>query len=167
MATDGMVRFLCPKCDMKLMNRTPQSEVDCPGCGQRIIVPFPLSATANSTVLGKLDSGPSDSFRAVEAAASREVPVAQADDAYEEDRRPSRRRPQRRGFECQFCGSTGEPLTRKEMDPLGWVIFAVCLVLFPLFMVCWLGFFLKSTHEVCYDCGRKGMKIDGPKIDFS
>jgi hypothetical protein len=39
-------------------------------------------------------------------------------------------------------------------------LFIILLLVFiPL---CWLGFFLKDTWEICWDCGARVRKVDGP-----
>lgn len=72
-------------------------------------------------------------------------------DDYEDE--PREWRPQRRGYECPFCGSTEPPATRKEISVGGWIVFAVMLLFcFPLF---WIGFLIKDEKYFCYDCRRK------------
>jgi hypothetical protein len=49
------------------------------------------------------------------------------------------------------------------MAAAGWVVF-IALLLTPLFMFCWVGFFLRETWEVCLDCGWRIRKVEEPSF---
>ena len=49
------------------------------------------------------------------------------------------------------------------MAMLGWVVFIV-LLLILFWPLCWLGFFVKETWEVCRECGWRFRKVDGPTM---
>jgi DNA-directed RNA polymerase subunit RPC12/RpoP len=53
-----VITFSCPNCDKLLNHPKAQAKVVCPRCGQKIIVPSPLPAASNPTVLGKLPDSP-------------------------------------------------------------------------------------------------------------
>ncbi|MBY0514659.1 MAG: LITAF-like zinc ribbon domain-containing protein [Gemmataceae bacterium] len=77
------------------------------------------------------------------------------DDDYAEeiDDAPRERRPRRRGFECRYCGSLEQPVTREQISVGGWIVFAV--LVFACAPLCWIGLLMKEEVYHCYECGRK------------
>ncbi len=69
-----------------------------------------------------------------------------------EPRVPRRSRRSRRNS-CPYCGSAAEPVIRRKIGVMGWVVFAVFLLVF--FPLCFLGLFMTDEVEFCCDCGAK------------
>ena len=53
-------------------------------------------------------------------------------------------------FHCERCGSGALPLVRRRVSTLGWVVFVLLLVCFPLNV---LGLLITEEYRVCRRCG--------------
>jgi lipopolysaccharide-induced tumor necrosis factor-alpha factor len=58
-------------------------------------------------------------------------------------------------FRCPYCGSPAPAVVKKQISPVGWILFAVLLLFcFPL---CWIGLLIQDQRLECPACrGRLG-----------
>jgi hypothetical protein len=174
-----MMRFACPNCLSKLSapDGSEGSETQCPKCGTRLRIPGGTPAPAgyqgepapdlpleriHGEDRGYLDVPLERAEERVRREARRSVRARdeERDDRRSRDRRyedededgDDRPRRRRGRYECRFCGSREESVTKQRISAGGWVTFAV-LILF-CWPLCWIGLLIKEDYQACYDCGK-------------
>ena len=135
-------QFTCPRCETKMMvPGTPEPQVFTPPAW----TPQPPQVVQPSTPVREEDEDeePSPKRR-------------RDDDDYddeEDDRTGARRRVQRRGFECPYCGSHRTPIVKSRISPTGWIVFTLLLIF--TVCLCFIGLFITEEYRECRDCGMK------------
>jgi hypothetical protein len=79
------------------------------------------------------------------------------DDTDDDDRLTRRSRRRSLTCDCPNCDREVSPYERKEIAVEGWIVLGV--LLFVFWPLCFIGLFMKSTFEVCPECGFKIRKV--------